>query len=304
MDYICKIATIEDMEIKWDKEIENHPNNDNWKILKTENIDKLKNNQAIVYYGFLDGKIICETTALISKDAYINSNKLIDETTAYLTGFRTNKEYDNKGFFSKLYKFMEDDLISRGYKYLTLGVESSEVRNMIIYFKYGFIDYLKSEEEKYPDGKSILVNFYGKKIDVKQEISFNKLIPELVVRNIDKSIKYYQSIGFTIKYERKENKFAFLELQGSQIMLRENEDNDSWSVGVLEYPYGRGINIQIEVRNIDDMLNKFKKSNLKLFIDLKDNFYRQDNNLLGNREFLVQDPDGYLLRFFENLGVV
>lgn len=30
--------------------------------------------------------------------------------------------------------------------------------------------------------------------------------------------------------------------------------------------------------------------------------YRQDNKLLGNKEFLVQDPDGYLLRFAEDLG--
>ena len=26
------------------------------------------------------------------------------------------------------------------------------------------------------------------------------------------------------------------------------------------------------------------------------------NKLLGNKEFLVQDPDGYLLRFSEDLG--
>ncbi len=162
MDYVCKIATIKDMEIKWDEEINNHPGNNNWVIWKEENINKVKDNKAIVYCGFLDGKIICEATAVIDKSAYINSDKLIDEITAYLTGFRTNKEFCNKGYFSKLYKYMEDDLVSRGYKYLTLGVEACEVRNMMIYFKYGFTDYIKSETESYPDGKIILVNFYGK----------------------------------------------------------------------------------------------------------------------------------------------
>ena len=28
----------------------------------------------------------------------------------------------------------------------------------------------------------------------------------------------------------------------------------------------------------------------------------KENQLLSNREFLVQDPDGYLLRFFQDLG--
>ena len=35
---------------------------------------------------------------------------------------------------------------------------------------------------------------------------------------------------------------------------------------------------------------------------MEENWYRQDEYLLGNKEFLVQDPDGYLLRFSEDLG--
>ncbi len=164
MKYVCKIATIKDMEDKWDYEINNHPGNNNWCIWKEENISNFKNNKSLVYYGLLGDEIICEATALIDKSAYVNSDGLIDRTSAYLTGFRTSGEYENKGYFSRLYKYMESDLISRGYKYLTLGVEACEVRNMMIYFKYGFINYIKSERENYPDGKSILVNFYKKNI--------------------------------------------------------------------------------------------------------------------------------------------
>ena len=61
---------------------------------------------------------------------------------------------------------------------------------------------------------------------------FNKIIPELSVTNLEKSLSFYKTVGFKIEYER----------------------------------------------------------------------YRQDNKLLENREFLVQDPDGYLLRFSEDLG--
>ncbi len=152
------------MEVKWDEEIKNHPNNDNWKTWKEESINNVKENKSIVYYGFLNDKIICEATAVVDKSGYINSSKLIDEKTAYLSAFRTSKDYENKGYFSKLYKFIENDLINKGYEYLTLGVEACEVRNMMIYFKYGFIDYIKSEEEKYPDGNSVLVNYYRKSL--------------------------------------------------------------------------------------------------------------------------------------------
>ncbi len=162
MNYECKIASIDDMNIKWDEEISKHPDNSNWIIWKNDNIKLVKNNDAIVYYGLLDGLIICEATAIINKDAYIHGEYLIDSDTAYLTGFRTNKEYEGMGYFSKLYKFMEDDLINKNYKHLTLGVEACEVRNMMIYFKYGFINYIKSDYEGYPDGKKILVNFYKK----------------------------------------------------------------------------------------------------------------------------------------------
>ncbi len=232
----------------------------------------------------------------------MNSDKLINETTAYLTGFRTNKEYNNKGYFSKLYKFMESDLKQKGYKSLTLGVEASEVRNMMIYFSYGFTKYIKSENETYPDGKSILVNYYQKDLQEKSyNMNFNKLIPELDVINLEESMLFYKKIGFEIKYERKENKFVFIELQGTQFMLQELDSN-KWSVGKLEYPFGRGINFQIEINNVDEIYNNLKNDNYKIFEKLEVNYYRQDDKLLGNKEFLVQDPNGYLLRFSEDIG--
>ena len=43
-------------------------------------------------------------------------------------------------------------------------------------------------------------------------------------------------------------------------------------------------------------------SDYKITFDIEENWYRQDSKLLGNKEFLIQDPDGYLLRFSEDLG--
>jgi catechol 2,3-dioxygenase-like lactoylglutathione lyase family enzyme len=132
-------------------------------------------------------------------------------------------------------------------------------------------------------------------------MKFNRLIPELSVRDIDNSLNFYcKIVGFNLEYERKESKFAFLSFEGSQIMIE--EINHNWETGKLEHPFGRGINFQIEVSSIKPILLGLKKRNYPIFCEVKENWYRQGNYLLGNKEFLVKDPDGYLLRFSENLG--
>lgn len=54
--------------------------------------------------------------------------------------------------------------------------------------------------------------------------------------------------------------------------------------------------------DVTKIYNSFLQSNYKITFDLEENWYRQGNKLLGNKEFLIQDPDGYLLRFSEDLG--
>ena len=53
---------------------------------------------------------------------------------------------------------------------------------------------------------------------------------------------------------------------------------------------------------IELIYNNLLSNNYKITFEIEENWYRQDNKLLGNKEFLVQDPDGYLLRFSEDLG--
>lgn len=134
-------------------------------------------------------------------------------------------------------------------------------------------------------------------------MKFNKLIPELSVSNLNESLKFYvNSIGFKIEYQRPENKFVFISYQGTQFMLQELEENEKWSIGELKHPYGNGVNFQIEVSNVEKIHDALKTSRYKIAFDIEENWYRQDNKLLGNKEFLIQDPDGYLLRFSEDLG--
>lgn len=126
-------------------------------------------------------------------------------------------------------------------------------------------------------------------------MKFNSLIPELSVTDINKSKEFYQKIGFKIKYERPENKFCFLELEENQIMIE--EINDNWNTGKLEYPFGRGINISMSISDVELLFQHIKKQDIEIFNELEIHTYRVDNQEYTDKEFLIQDPDGYLLRF-------
>ncbi len=131
-------------------------------------------------------------------------------------------------------------------------------------------------------------------------MKFNKLIPELTVSKLEKSLNFYTKIlGFKVEYSRIEEGFAFLSLGKSQIMI---DEGTKWKTDKLEYPLGRGINFQIEVNKIDPLIRRLRKNKINLFLEPEEKWYKVKNVEMGNRQFLVQDPDGYLLRFFEDLG--
>ena len=124
---------------------------------------------------------------------------------------------------------------------------------------------------------------------------FNSLIPEFSVSNIKASIDFYTSLGFNIVYERAQDKFCFLQLEDNQIMIE--QINDNWNTAKLEYPFGRGINISMSVKDIDKFYEEVKNKNIKIFMKLKVNKYVVNDVIYEDKEFLIQDPDGYLLRF-------
>ena len=165
MSYICKIATVEEVSKMFDLKIEHADDKiemENQKKWKQDAINDIKTNSRIVYHGILDGKAICEATAAIEKEKFQNSNGLIDDETAYLLAFRTDDEYQGQGYFSKLFNFMIDDLKKRGYKKVTVGVEPEETKNKNIYNHYGFTKHIKTEYDYFPDGTTILVEYYSK----------------------------------------------------------------------------------------------------------------------------------------------
>ena len=132
----------------------------------------------------------------------------------------------------------------------------------------------------------------------------NSLVPELSISNFEKSVEFYTKIlGFRIEYQRVDEGFAYLSLGDSQIMIDQIGKTRTWKTDEFEYPLGRGINLQIEVvESIDLLLERLGQNNIRLFMDPEEKWYRKEDYEVGNKQFLVQDPDGYLLRFFEDLG--
>ena len=126
---------------------------------------------------------------------------------------------------------------------------------------------------------------------------FNSLIPELSVRNIEATRQFYISIlGFTLEYERVEEKFMFLSYGKSQFMFEEIH-LDGWNVDILEYPLGRGVNFSIACSDVEQLYEVVRNNGIKIYRELKVSTYLCDGNQEIQKEFLIQDPDGYLLRF-------
>ena len=162
-NYVCKVADRDELIKRWKYLVEIHPVNNIWEKFKDNALNNFDNDNTISYVGILNDEIICELTAYIKEEAFIDDiddyDDLLSEERCYLAAFRTNKEYEGQGYFSLLFDYVVEDLKSRGYKELSLGVSPEEVRNMEIYFHLGFRDYIKSTTQ---DNELIL--FYKKDI--------------------------------------------------------------------------------------------------------------------------------------------
>ena len=114
--FICKIASLQEMNTKWDCLIaQSVKGKENWIVWKKKSIENYKQSYTIPYYGILEGNIICEATAMINPEVVQNSTGLVDSHTVYLSAFRTISEYQGKGYFSKLFQFIVRYLLEKAY---------------------------------------------------------------------------------------------------------------------------------------------------------------------------------------------
>jgi catechol 2,3-dioxygenase-like lactoylglutathione lyase family enzyme len=107
-----------------------------------------------------------------------------------------------------------------------------------------------------------------------------KIVPELYCSDFPRSLQFYTEVlGFRVRYTRPAERFAYL------------------------YPFGRGMNLEIGVDDVDAIYARAQAAGTIIFLPLEERWYRRDAAEVGNRQFVAMDPDGYLLRFAQDLGV-
>ena len=130
-----------------------------------------------------------------------------------------------------------------------------------------------------------------------------RLVPELEVSDLDQSLRFYLGLaGFRVLYGRPEEGFVFLDREGAHLMLEEAEGaGRRFHAAPLERPFGRGVNFQIEVDDVETLWQRMRDTS-PITLPFEERWYRREDEELGHHQFVVADPDGYLLRFFTSLG--
>ncbi len=138
---------------------------------------------------------------------------------------------------------------------------------------------------------------------VPEDFRWAGLVPELLVGDLQESLRFWRDLcGFAVAFERLGQGFAYLDRDGAQVMLEEHGRGRNWVTGPLERPLGRGINFQIGVQSIQPILAALAHAGWPLFMAAEQKWYRTGPFETGVYQFLVQDPDGYLIRFSASLG--
>jgi len=134
-------------------------------------------------------------------------------------------------------------------------------------------------------------------------MKFSALYPELIVKNLECSTLFYVDVlGFNIEFSRPEERFHFLSYGEAQVMLLEDNSNEHSRTGSMEYPRGQGMNLSILTLDVYSMAKTLEQNDFPLRIPIRDQWHRQGDYEHGQTQLWVMDPDGYLLRFIQEIG--
>ena len=127
------------------------------------------------------------------------------------------------------------------------------------------------------------------------------LVPELWCSDFRKSMEFYtECIGFAVAQQRGQDPHAYLSLNRAQIMIAHWTLDGSWAPWqpeAMKQPFGRGINLQFMVDDVQLLRDRVLSKGIKPFRDLHDTEIWKTHCMDTRRQFMVLDPDGYLLRF-------
>ena len=116
------------------------------------------------------------------------------------------------------------------------------------------------------------------------------IAPELFVRDIDASLRFYvEQLGF--RTVRRESGFAVVALGDAHLLLATPDETvQAMANWLAAGPRGVGVHIRIMVDAVDALYQRASASSATVVRGLDDRAY-------GLRDFIIADPDGFLLRF-------
>jgi uncharacterized glyoxalase superfamily protein PhnB len=125
-----------------------------------------------------------------------------------------------------------------------------------------------------------------------------KLTPNLVVRNVEESLRFYENIlGFTREMVvPDQSPFVFASVKSGDVEIFFNDLENVLS----EHPEMKGKPLAsisssfIELDNVEALLRKLEAAKVKLVMPLTEQWY-------GMKEFVMADPDGHLIVFAERI---
>lgn len=107
------------------------------------------------------------------------------------------------------------------------------------------------------------------------------------------SEKFYKKLGFTITLSN--DRLSVVSLAGFDLQLVNMRDDDTFNKDSLAGDKGKGMYIYLQVPNADAAYDKLVKVGIQPATKPRDWDW-------GNREFIVKDPDGYKICFWQKLG--
>lgn len=160
--YIYKIASMDELNLRWERNIAQNMGDDRWIYWKDNVIEDTKAGKCKTFVILFENEPVGEGTLLFSPEcgAINGRTELADGINiTNINALRIERIHEGKGHISKLVKFMEQYAINAGYKAVTIGVEARKTRNLAIYLHWGYDTFVKSEIE---DG--VLVLYYLKQL--------------------------------------------------------------------------------------------------------------------------------------------
>ena len=116
--------------------------------------------------------------------------------------------------------------------------------------------------------------------------------PEFFVRDVAASVRFYvESLGFVVL--RQETDFAAVALGESHVLLAAEQHTSSELLAAG--PRGVGLNVRIMVDDVDAVYERCTKGGVPIVRGIVSQYY-------GLRDFIMADPDGFMIRFASALA--